>query len=82
MTFTKEYQQFDVISLKLVVDKIIATIKAKIEKRSDKGQICLGIDNLNTVEHVKFLNSGVTLPFYILPNATEIKVSQLLPPHD
>lgn len=76
--FTKEYQQFDGISLKLVVDKVIKTIKAKIEKRADKGKICLGIDNLNTVEHVKFLNSGVTLPFYILPNATEIKVVSII----
>lgn len=76
--FTKEYQQFDGISLKLVVDKIIKTIKAKIQKRADKDQISLGIDNLNTVEHVKFLNSGVTLPFYILPANAEIKVVSII----
>ncbi|CAH0419451.1 hypothetical protein [Periweissella ghanensis] len=76
--FTKEYKQFDGISLKLVVDKVIKTIKAKIEKRSDKDQISLGIDNLNMVEHVKFLNSEVTLPFYILPNNVEIKVVSII----
>lgn len=76
--FLHEYKQFDGISLKLVVDNFIETIKAKIEKRSDKDQINLGIDNLNTVEHVKFLNSGVTLPFYILPTDAEIKVVSII----